>query len=129
MAEQNEQPDSASSPFDAIVDDTAERAAASEWARQQLLADRDGDEVIADLVSQGWSDDDAAMIVETERKRTRAQRGVLTRDAVATGVDQAYRSGQGGWSIGFPTIAAARRLLHAIASLRWLKKLSKRPRS
>lgn len=122
MAEPTEQ----MSPFDAIVDDTTERAAAADWARSQLLAGRDGDGVRAELVEQGWDADDAAIIVEVERKATRGERGVLTREVVAKGLEKSYRGGQGGWSTGFPTIAAARRLAHAISSLRWLTGLRKR---
>ncbi len=116
------------SPFDVIVDDSAAREQATEWARDELLAGRNADELTAELIEQGWDEDDARLMVEAERKDTRAERGVLTRDAVARGAEKAYRGAfSGGWVTGFPTIASARRLMHAIASMRWLKGLPRKP--
>ena len=49
------------------------------------------EEVTADLVSNGWGEEDAAEIVEEQRQATRRQRGVVTRDDVAYVAERRYR--------------------------------------
>ncbi|HEV7299288.1 MAG TPA: hypothetical protein VGN72_07985 [Tepidisphaeraceae bacterium] len=124
----NSPPDQAGSPFDQIINDDGAIDAAAEWSREQLLAGRVAEEIVGDLVAQGWDEDEASGLVEEVRKLTRDERGVVTRDTVAAIANREYRRGSGGWSVGFPTIAAARRLFHAMASLRWLRHFGSRRR-
>jgi len=121
--------DPAHTPFDEIVDDAPAIDAAAEWSREQLLAGRVAEEIVSDLVAQGWDEDEAAGLVEEVRKLTRHERGVVTRDTVAATVDREYRRGSGGWVVGLPTIAAARRLIHAVASLKRLNYFASRRRN
>src|SRR5206468_3985240 len=68
------------SPLEHVVDDVEELGQAASWAEVQLLAGRTVEELVAELVADGWAEDDAAELVERARRDTRRQRGVLTRD-------------------------------------------------
>jgi hypothetical protein len=114
------------SPFDEIVDDVAQCDAAVEWAREQVLAGRTVEAISAELVEQGWEADEVEGMVEAVRKLTRAERGIVTREHVSAVAARQYRNGSGGWIVAFPTLAAARRLLHALASVKWLGRIGRR---
>lgn len=73
------QPGNDGSPLDNVVDDTAARDTCAEWAFGEIGGGRAAEEVAADLVANGWSQDDAEQIAEQARQRTRAQQGVTTR--------------------------------------------------
>src|SRR5688572_4387208 len=62
-----------------IVDDTAARDEAIEWVHAQFSMGSTAEEIVADLVSQGWEENDAAELVEQVRQMTRRERGVVTR--------------------------------------------------
>ena len=66
------------SPFENIVDDSDAREQSAEWAYGELASGRSPEEVAADLVANGWSQDDAEGIAEQARQRTRGRRGVTT---------------------------------------------------
>jgi hypothetical protein len=105
-----------------VVDDLTPREDALEWAVAQLAAGREFDDVAAELVAAGWPGPDAAEIVERARRATRARRGVVTRDDVVTDVNRRYRRAMTpGWFLGMPTVAAAMRLLHSLATLTALR--------
>jgi hypothetical protein len=111
------------SPLDNVVDDYAPRREAIEWATAELAAGRGFDEVAAELAGGGWAEGDAAEIVEAARRQTRHVRGVVTREQVVRASNQHYRqSMMGGWFVGFPSIAAVRRLIHSLASLASLRR-------
>ena len=121
-----DQPEDASTPLDQVVDDYAPQQEAVEWATTELADGRSFDEVTGRLVQTGWSDADANNIVEQARLQTRHYRGALTREEIVRASNQRYSQGMnGGWFNGFPSIAAVRRLIHAIASLAYLNR--KRP--
>jgi hypothetical protein len=110
------------SPLENVVDDDAPRREAIEWATAELAAGRGFDEVTAELVGRGWLEGDTAEIVEAARRQTRHVRGVVTRQQVVRASNQHYRSSMGGWFIGFPSVAAMRRLIHSLASLASLRR-------
>ena len=66
------------SPFENIVDDTEAREQSAEWAYGEIAGGRSPEDVAADLVANGWSQDDAEGIAEQARQRTRGRRGVTT---------------------------------------------------
>lgn len=66
------------SPFEIIVDDTDAREQSAEWAYSEIAGGRSPEEVAADLVANGWSQDDADSIAEQARQRTRGRRVVVT---------------------------------------------------
>jgi hypothetical protein len=105
------------SPFDRIVDDDTPRQEALEWAADELTRGATFEDVNAQLVESGWSADDAAGIVEAARRATRGHRGAATRDDVVREANRHYRRSMGvGWVAGMPTVAALKRLLHALAA-------------
>lgn len=110
------------SPFDQIVDDDTPKVEAVEWAVERLYDDRPFEELEAELVGAGWSQDGAEEVVEAARQQTRRHRGATTRDQVVLGADQMYRRATSRWFVGLPLIAAAWRLLHSIAALLSLRK-------
>ncbi len=115
------------SPLDEIVDDVEVREDAIEWSRQQLHAGRTVEEIAAELVTgYGWDEDDALGLVEEVRKLSRGERGILTRETIAAIADREYHRGGGGWITGFPTLAAARRLVYSIGSFRWLWRVGRK---
>lgn len=72
------------SPFDHIVDDSAARSECTDWAIGEVASGRSPEEVAADLIANGWSNEDAETIAETARKQTRSSRGGTSRQEVAT---------------------------------------------
>jgi len=106
-----------------IVDDVTPRAEAIDWAVEQLRNGRGFEDVQQELTTGGWGSDDAGQIVEHARQQTRAERGVVTREQVMKTVTANYRAGMGGGMIaGLPTIAAIRRLMFAIATMKFLRR-------
>jgi hypothetical protein len=68
-------------------------------------------------------------MVEEGRKRTRSERGVVTRDDVARAVNSRYRTGMAaGWMAGIPMVATVRRLIFALTSWRTLRRLREQER-
>jgi hypothetical protein len=115
------------SPLDQIVDDYAPRQEASEWATAELAAGRTFEDISARLIETGWSDADAAEIVEQARQQTRHHRGAVTREQIVRASNRRYRQAMtGGWFIGFPSVAAAMRLIHSLASLAYLRRRPRR---
>jgi hypothetical protein len=79
-------------PLARIVDDADDLGDATEWAAKELVRGRSFDAVAADLTAGGWGPGAAADIVESARQQTRAERGVVTRDAVAYRAERRYRT-------------------------------------
>jgi hypothetical protein len=77
-----------------IVDDEDKTLEAEYWAVDQVLAGITPEDIVADLLEQGWSSDRAEEIAEQARKITRSQRGVVTREDIARGMSIKYRKGQ-----------------------------------
>lgn len=116
-------PDDADFPLANVVDDLTPRDEAIEWAVTEVAAKRPFDDVAADLTAAGWSEADAADIVELARRHTRAHRGVLTRADVVDDVNRRYRRAMTpGWFLGLPTVVAAMRLLYSIATVATLRR-------
>jgi hypothetical protein len=84
-----------------IEDDESVAHEATLWAADELIEGRTPEQLLADLIEQGWEHDQAERIVETARKETRAQRGVVTRDDVAREMNADYRRATGGLSVAF----------------------------
>jgi chromosome condensin MukBEF complex kleisin-like MukF subunit len=123
---QDPQPNSdAPSPFDNIIDDVEPRDRCLHWLMDEMIAGRTPEELTDNLLNDGWSTDDTAELVETARRLTRQQRGVVTRDDVVADANRNYRRSMH-WFITFPTIAAAIRLFYSLATLSALRKRPKR---
>ncbi len=75
-----------------IVDDATPRLDCSVWVNEQLVAGRDADSLLAELLEQGWNAEVAEEIVEEQRRATRHLRGVVTREQVAMRAERRYRS-------------------------------------
>ena len=111
------------SPLEQVVDDFAPRQDALEWAITQLAANRTFEDISAHLMQAGWSESDAAEIVEEARQQTRHYRGAITREQIVRTSNRRYRQAMtGGWFVGFPVVAAAMRLIHSLASLSSLRR-------
>jgi len=116
--------DPASHNLDRVVDDYAPRQDAVEWAAAELAGGRAFEEVTAELEQGGWVAGDAAEIVEAARRESRSERGVVTREQIAREANRRYRQGlASGWMIGFPTVAALKRLVHAVAHVAMLHRV------
>ncbi|HET6251146.1 MAG TPA: hypothetical protein VFE47_25920 [Tepidisphaeraceae bacterium] len=81
----------ADNPLEHIVDDTEERGDCHEWIYRQFVAGRGADEILAELIGNGWPADDAEAWVEQSRRATRHLRGVITREGVARAVEKRSR--------------------------------------
>jgi hypothetical protein len=107
-----------SSALERVVDDLAPRQDAIEWAVDELTRGRSFEETVRELTEGGWPEGEATEIVEQARRLTRHVRGVVTRDDVMRDANRRYRQAMGvGWFAAFPSIAAIRRLVHALGSL------------
>ena len=116
-------------PLDQIVDDYAPRQEALQWATAQLAAGRTFEDISAHLIETGWSEPDAAEIVEEARQQTRHYRGAVTREQIIRASNRRYRQAMtGGWFVGFPSVTAAMRLIHALASFASLRRRRPPPR-
>ena len=116
------------SPLDQIVDDYAPRQEALQWATAQMAAGRTFEDISTHLIQTGWSESDAAEIVEAARQQTRHYRGAVTREQIVRVSNRRYRQAMtGGWFVGFPSVTAAMRLIHALASFASLRRRPRRP--
>ena len=116
-------PSSPESEFDHVVDDATPREESYRWAIERLQSGRSFDDVLADLIESGWDVETAEQILELARKETRDERGVITREQVARTTRAYYRGGMGGGMLaGMPAIAALRRLLYSIATIKFLRR-------
>jgi hypothetical protein len=103
----DDQPENVSLPLDPaaalshIEDDETALHEAQLWAAEQLIQGRTPEELIAQMTTDGWDTDQAEQIVETARKETRQQRGVITRDDVVREMNVDYRRATGGLSVAF----------------------------
>jgi hypothetical protein len=119
--------DSENSPLDHVVDDLDEERELAEWADAALVAGRTPEELVDELLEQGWSRDDAEVRVEAARVRTRRERGILTRDDVANTMRARYSKGmRTSWFAGFPSLSSAWRLMIAVGSVLTLKRWRRR---
>src|SRR5581483_12229967 len=100
------------SPLEQVIDDDTPRMEAVEWAAEALYDGLEFEQVATALVEGGWDAGAAEEVVEEARRRTREQRGVLTRDRVLGRADALYRRSTGRWFVGMPMLAAVWRLLH-----------------
>jgi hypothetical protein len=66
-----------------VIDDSGPREACGRWAVQQLAAGQTVEAVVEELISGGWSTDDAEEIAEQARRQTRHLRGGATQSDVA----------------------------------------------
>ncbi len=111
-------PDDPAEALEHVVDDLAYREETADWIREQLLHERVAEEVVSELVAQGWDAEEAHSLVEQVRRLTRRERGVVTREDVAREANRRYGKGMsGGWMVGMPTLASARRLMHSLGNL------------
>jgi hypothetical protein len=76
-------PNTGDSSFDHIVDDGSPRQAAADWAWGEIGSGRSPEDVVADLVTNGWSSDEADQICEEARRSTSRLRGGTSRREVA----------------------------------------------
>lgn len=114
------------SPLEQIIDDSHEteaRAQAGGWSDQELIRGIAFETVIQALATSGWSREEAETIVEESRQRTRAERGVVTREMVAKVVEKRYRRMLSSvrWIAfgGFPALMiGARNILASLRALR-----------
>ena len=119
----------ATSPLEQVVDDYEPRLAATEWAVEQMYDDRTFEDIVADLVSCGWSLENAEEVAEVARQRTRGHRGAVTRDDVVEEADRMYRRSMSGrWFAGLPMLAAAWKLMHSLVTLGSLRRAHGRGR-
>lgn len=110
-------------PLAQVVDDEDAYRDVAEWADGELLKERTPEELIEALVGTGWEGDKAAELVEASRVRTRAARGVLTREDVAREMRSRYGKGMRvSWFAGWPTISSAWRLMVSIGAVLTLRR-------
>jgi hypothetical protein len=121
MTDHAEPPDS-DDPLAHVIDDEAARTAARKWCTERMIAGESPDDLVPQLIENGWSSDDAELIVEEVRRETRALRGVRTREDVSREAARHYQRGMRGPMLGFPAIAAVVRLYHGIRSLLTLRR-------
>jgi hypothetical protein len=106
-------------PLDHIVDDFDARRSWSDWAVDQMASGRTAEEVAAELVVNGWGEEEAAEMAEAARKATRHLRGAITRAEVAGEFAARYRKATAlRWFSVFPSFASLWRLLNSVGGLR-----------
>jgi hypothetical protein len=84
-----------------VVADDIVDPEALHWAMDELLTEREPEELVAELTANGWQLAVAERIVETARQQTREERGVLTRDRVVRDLNVDYRRATAGMSVAF----------------------------
>jgi len=84
-----------------IQDDRAEKLEAHQWATEELLEGRSPEELHATMMAEGWDPDTAEEIIESARKETRAERGVVTREDIVRDLNADHRRATNGISIAF----------------------------
>ena len=112
-------------PLEHVVDDLSAKEQCTDWIYEQMTAKaRTPDQIAAELREQGWDPDEAESMVESVRKATRAERGVVTRDDVVRDANRRYRqSWAPSWFSGLPTLSSGIRLLGGLRNLFALKKV------
>jgi hypothetical protein len=134
MSETSSENHDSGSPLEKIVDDETPKLECSDWAFDEIAAGRLVEEVVADLMANGWSHDDAEEICEDARRRTRAHRGVTTREDVARGygindpnvVRNAIPFSRPGMLGHMNVFSALSNLIRAIARYRKIKDVGRR---
>jgi hypothetical protein len=135
----DEQPENSNPPVDPvqalsqIEDDVTTIHEAQMWAAAELVDGRSPEELTAQLTGEGWDADEAEQIVETARKETREERGVVTRDDVVRDLNVDYRRATGGLSVAFRSglfglYGFTTGFLAALRSVRKLKRVLQRDR-
>jgi hypothetical protein len=109
-----------------VRDDGEGREEAVRWAGEQMILERGAEELIAELVAEGWDREGAEEIVEEARKETRRERGVVTREDVVRDVNARYRQATGGLSVAFRSglfglYGFTTGVMGAIRAVRWLR--------
>jgi hypothetical protein len=114
-----------------VVDDLTVKEQWADWIHAELATGRTAEQIAADMVDQGWDSDEAAELVETVRKLTRAERGVVTREEVARANYKSYRSSTSrlpfvAFGIDLGLVVAAMNLIRSVLGLRALSRLFRR---
>jgi len=117
----SDESESGSSDFEVVDDLTASREAAA-WAKTELLAGREPDSIVAELIETGWQSEEVQQIVDEVMRLTRADRGVPDYTPALRQALAYYRKSNSGWMLAMPSLAAMRRLLFSLASVRSLKR-------
>jgi hypothetical protein len=99
-----------------------------------MIAGRVADDLLSELIAEGWDIDEAEEIVEEARKSTRRERGVITREDVVHDLNLSYRRNTTGLSVAFRSglfglYAYVRALMDAIRSLRKLMRRTHKPKA
>jgi hypothetical protein len=108
--------------FDIISDEDDATDQWRQWVCTELIKGGNFDDLTAHLVAAGWESSAAADLVEECRKATRFERGVRTREDVASSNYENYRKSMrvGFWIIGFPLFFTIR-LFHALKNIQRVK--------
>lgn len=105
-------------PLEHVVDDFDARQTWGEWAVEQLAAGRTAEDVAAELVTNGWGEEDAAEMAEDARRATRHLRGVVTREQVVAENSSRCRKAMAlRWFTPILSIASLWRLLNSIVAV------------
>jgi hypothetical protein len=84
-----------------LEDEQSDVREAVSWASEALVAGRAVEELESELLGEGWNADEVEGIVETSRRDTRRERGVVTREDVVRDLNARYRQATGGLSVAF----------------------------
>lgn len=84
-----------------VEDEQSDLREAVRWAAEALVAGREAEELHGELLAGGWGGEEAEEIVESARKDTRRERGVVTREDVVRDLNARYRQATGGLSVAF----------------------------
>jgi hypothetical protein len=113
-----------SAPLEHIVDDFDAKRGWSDWAVDQLAAGRTAEDVAAELVGNGWGEEEAAEMAESARKATRHLRGAITRQEVAGEFAARYHKATAlRWFSAFPSFSSLWRLLNSVGGLRKIRSM------
>jgi hypothetical protein len=97
----SEPPNDLAAALSNVEDEQKDLREAVRWAAEALVVGKDAEELERDLLAEGWTGGEAEEIVETARKETRRERGVVTRDDVVRDLNARYRQATGGLSVAF----------------------------
>src|SRR5436309_1248687 len=105
-------------PLEHVVDDLTERRECEAYVYEAIAGGRAPEEVVEELVAEGWDRDDVEIMAEAARRATRHERGVVTRDDVMREANRRYRRIMGGGMLAaFPTMMAFKRLYYGLKNL------------
>jgi hypothetical protein len=109
-----------------VRDDGEQREEALRWASEEMIRGRAAEELLEELIAQGWEASEAEQIVEEARKATRLEWGVVTREDVVRDLNARYRSATGGLSVAFRSglfglYGFTMGVMGAIRAVRWLR--------